>query len=88
MVVSSSVLSFESKSGSLTGRAVIKSTSGDKPVGVWVSSCEHSGVTTVENENLRLAPSFGVISALPLAIFCCIYFSSSRMLLDYLHDLD
>ena len=68
-MVSLSVSSFESKSGLLARRAVIKSTSGDKPVGVWVSSCKRPGVTTVENENLRPVPRFGVISALTLAIF-------------------
>ena len=68
-MVSLSVSSFESKYGLLARRAVIKATSGDKHVGVWVSSCEHPGVTTVENENLRPVPHFGVISAFTLAIF-------------------
>ena len=52
----------------LARRVVIKSTSGDNPVGVWVSSCEHSGVATVEHENI-LVLSFGVINALSLAMF-------------------
>ena len=34
----------------------MKSISGDNPVGLRVSSCEHSGVTTVENENLTFYP--------------------------------
>ena len=47
----------------------INLTSSDNHDGVWVSSCEHSGVSTVENENL-LVLIFGVseISALLLAI--------------------
>ena len=51
-------------------RVVINLTSSDNPVGVLVSSSEHSGVTTVENEN-RLVLSFGVsaISALFLEMF-------------------
>ena len=39
---------------------VIHLTSSDNLVGVWVTSCEHSGVTTVENENL-LVLLFGVV---------------------------
>ena len=69
MSVSLSVSSFELQIWILARRAVIKPINGDNPLGVYVSSCEHSGVTTAENENLPLVLSFGVISAHPLAIF-------------------
>ena len=71
-VISLSISSFESKFWSGVRWVLVNLTSSDIPVWlrVWVNSCEHSGVTTVENVCLLVFLFGGLaIGALSLAIF-------------------